>query len=105
MDYCCKQMKRNVEYRCDEHPSPFDCPDNLIIYIEKFDEFGLIIHDGGSSFLVIQFCPWCGAELPESKRDRWFEEIESMGLEPGDDAIPPSHLDRSWYATSGSNDS
>jgi hypothetical protein len=25
--------------------------------------FGLPIHDGGSSFIKINFCPWCGKKL------------------------------------------
>ena len=41
----------------------------MLEYNERFDEYGLIIHDGGSSALLIQFCPWCGTKLPESKRN------------------------------------
>ena len=31
------------------HDDPYDCPDTLISYIAKFDEFEIIIHDGGTS--------------------------------------------------------
>jgi hypothetical protein len=61
-------MNETVEYICEAHKSPFDCPDNLIYYSSKFNEYGLIIHDGGSSFIVISFCPFCGTKLPDSKR-------------------------------------
>jgi hypothetical protein len=61
-------MAGRVNYRCETHPDVFDCPDNLIYYSAKFDEYGIIIHDGGSSFIVISFCPWCGTKLPESRR-------------------------------------
>jgi hypothetical protein len=66
--HCCSAMKERVEYVCEEHSSPFECADNLIYYSQKFDEYGLIIHDGGSSFISINFCPFCGTKLPESKR-------------------------------------
>ena len=97
MQYCRDRMKKNVEHRCDQHPDPYDCPDNLVIYSPKFDEFGLIIHDGGHSHIEIQFCPWCGAGLPKSKRDRWFDELEAMGIDPGEDDIPPHYRSNAWY--------
>jgi hypothetical protein len=28
-------------------------------------QYGLMIHDGGSSFYGIAFCPWCGARIGE----------------------------------------
>ena len=33
--------------------------------IDRFNskEFGIPIHDGGSSHIKISFCPWCGTEL------------------------------------------
>jgi hypothetical protein len=56
-------MKDRVEYKCEEHPDPVDCPDNLIYFSEKLNEYGLIVHDGGSSFVTINFCPFCGTKL------------------------------------------
>ncbi|HEY0097737.1 MAG TPA: hypothetical protein VGB76_02185 [Pyrinomonadaceae bacterium] len=32
LPYCCDAMRSNLDYRCDEHPDPFDGPDNLIYY-------------------------------------------------------------------------
>jgi hypothetical protein len=55
------------------------------------------IRDGGSSGIVIRFCPWCGVRLPESKRDRWHAEIESLGLNPDDDALPDRYATGQWY--------
>jgi hypothetical protein len=63
MTLCCEMMRNQLETRCADHPDPFDCPDNLIFYSAKTDKFGLIIHDGGSSYIAIQHCPWCGAGL------------------------------------------
>jgi len=61
--HCCKTMKRAVNHRCDVHQDVFECPDNLIYYSSKLNAYGLIIHDGGTSFSKIDFCPWCGAKL------------------------------------------
>jgi hypothetical protein len=62
MKHCCKLMDYYADYRCEQHPNPFDCPDNVIYFSEKAG-YGLIVHDGGESFLKIAFCPWCGSKL------------------------------------------
>ena len=90
-------MTKQVNYKCDIHESPFDCPDALISYSEKSDEYGLIIYDGGHSVLTISYCPFCGAKLPESKRDLWFETLESMGIDPTkEDKIPENFKTSAW---------
>ena len=78
---------------------PLKCPDVLIQYSPKFDEYGLIVHDGGESSIAISFCPWCGTKLPESKRDRWFSELEALGFDEPllDQAIPERYKNDSWY--------
>ena len=59
--YCCHDMKRSVEHRCEQHADPADCPDALV---GRFgEEFGIRVHDGGTSFVAIRFCPWCGTSL------------------------------------------
>lgn len=84
---------------CNRHPDPFQCPDRLVVYVPKFDEYGLIVHDGGSSYIVIKFCPWCGARLPPSKRDRWFDKLASLGFkDPVKQRIPREFLSDEWYA-------
>ncbi len=50
-----------------DHKDRFDCPDCLIHYVEETREYGIIIHDGGTSFTLIQFCPWCGKRLSHGK--------------------------------------
>jgi hypothetical protein len=66
--HCCEDMRREVERSCEQHPDRFDCPDCLVHYWPELREYGLIVHDGGSSVIVIRFCPWCGAKLPDSLR-------------------------------------
>ncbi len=63
MNYCCDDMKRHIETKFEVHKNPFDCPDSLIHFSKKGQDYGLIIHDGGSSFISINYCPWCGKKL------------------------------------------
>lgn len=98
MSHCCETMSKQIEHQCDKHPDEFDCPDHLVSYSERFDEYGLIVHDGGSSCIAIKFCPWCGTKLPESKRDRWFDELEALGYEnPFTEDIPSKYKTGEWY--------
>lgn len=95
--HCCDEMRREAERTCEQHPHRHECPDCLIGYVPKFREYGLLIHDGGSGLLTIRFCPWCGTKLPASLRDEWFERLRSLGLEPGDDTIPPEMHTAAWW--------
>ena len=96
--HCCQTMQDHVEHQCDQHADPFDCPDHLICYSPQFDEYGIIIHDGGSSYITVKFCPWCGARLPKSKRDRWFQELEAMGFDdPFGQDIPKEYCSDAWH--------
>ena len=61
--YCCDQMKYFAQYRCDIHKNPFECPDHIICVNEKNNTYGIIVHDGGESYISISYCPWCGKKL------------------------------------------
>lgn len=39
--------------------------------------------------------PFCGTELPESRRDEWFDRIEDLELEA--EAAPKEMLDYGWW--------
>lgn len=59
----------------------FHCDDPLLplTYDPKFDEYS-IVRDG-PSLQLIKFCPFCGGLLPKSRRDQFFDELESAGIE------------------------
>jgi hypothetical protein len=88
-------MRAALGFDCEQHAEPFACADALVIYNEILDEYGIPVHDGGASYVLITNCPWCGTRLPESQRDRWFDETEAMGLTEGDD-LPPKYLSAAW---------
>jgi hypothetical protein len=93
-------MDRAISFECETHGGPFDCPDSLVHYTAKFDEYGIIVHDGGSGVVVIHHCPWCGQKLPESKRQRWFTEIDALGLDPRVDDVPAEYQTDAWFRRS-----
>jgi hypothetical protein len=92
--FCCAGMRDALAFACDQHADPFECGDGIVVYNEVFDEFGLIVHDGGQSYVLIQHCPWCATRLPESQRDRWFDEMEAKNI---DEENPPlAYTTREW---------
>ncbi len=60
-DECCSRMEHDLHQQCDEHPDRFDCPDSLIT--KNKSGYGLIVHDGGHSYIKISYCPWCGTKI------------------------------------------
>lgn len=60
---CCEVMSIHLATTCDSDThAPEDCPD---IVIRELPDgcIGIPIHDGGSSYIVINYCPWCGRKL------------------------------------------
>ena len=56
-------MSEELGKKCEMHSDRFECPDALVDYAPRAKTYGLIVHDGGSSVIGIDFCPWCGANL------------------------------------------
>lgn len=74
----CDAMRAQLEHACDVHADPSDCPDALVSYRPVSGEYGLRVHDGGSSSVAIAFCPWCGGLLSSGPVG-----VESEEDEPG----------------------
>lgn len=96
-------MRYHVSTTCSVHKDRFDCPDALIHHNQKFDEYGIIVQDGGSSVIEIRFCPWCGTELPPSKREAWHAEVARRGLDPNANDLPEDLRDDDWWRTDTSS--
>ena len=95
MEYCCEKMRYFLENRDKE--GAFDS-DDIIYYAPQFDEYGIVIHDSGKSYIKIEYCPWCGKKLPDSKRDLWFDELEKRGIEnPLEEEIPEIFKSNEWW--------
>lgn len=61
--HCCDDIDYHVNFKCDIHQNPFNCSDKMIFFDERDNDYGLIIHDGGSSSIGIDYSPWCGSDL------------------------------------------
>ncbi|MFR8143659.1 MAG: DUF6980 family protein [Clostridia bacterium] len=96
--YCCRRMEENVNQTCKEHSNMFECLEQIITYNRKFNEYGIIIHDGGKSYLLIEYCPWCGAKLPQSKRKLWFEQLYKLEYKnPLEENMPEEFQTDKWW--------
>jgi hypothetical protein len=62
---CCQQLASQMLWSCEIHDDPFACPDVVIVRTVR-GRFGLPIHDGGSSYVDISHCPWCGSLLVDA---------------------------------------
>jgi hypothetical protein len=84
--HCCDAMRDNLA-----------SGDVAVLYVPKLREYGIRVTDGGSSYVVIDYCPWCGRRLPASLRDEWFHEIERLGLEPDSASVPARYATDEWW--------
>ena len=89
-------MKKE-EFCCDEMFDLVAGKEIGLVYIDKCREFGIEYRDGGSSFQLIKFCPFCGKALPISLGDRWFDELERFGIDPWGDEIPEKYQSSEWW--------
>lgn len=95
MEICCQAMECYLH--CLEQG------DEVVCYSPKFNEYGIPIHDGenGSitSYIQIQYCPWCGKKLPDGLREKWFDQLENLGYDDPlkDDSIPEKFKSDKWY--------
>ena len=95
--HCCEKMCEQLLTNCPQHSNISGCPDRLVFYDDRFDEYGLIVHDGGQSYIIINYCPWCGEKLPESCRNQWFEELEKLEIfDPSEQTIPMKFKTGDW---------
>jgi len=61
--YCCLMMADKVYQSLDEDGEIKY--DDVDVIINKWDKglYGIPIHDGGTSMVLINYCPWCGTKL------------------------------------------
>lgn len=94
-------MNNNIKKTCCEAMA-LHLKEKNIEYYAKFREYGIPVKDGGTSFIEIFFCPWCGQKLPTSLRDRWFELLDQKGVDYDDEEnIPENMKTDSWWLDNG----
>lgn len=61
--YCCIDMAFHlIEDKISKDKEQINY-DSIITHTPKRKMFGIPIHDGGSSFIKINYCPWCSQKL------------------------------------------
>ena len=58
--HCCTRM---TYYLTLDKPTRKINPDAIIRFRKSSKGYGIPIHDGGNSYIEIEFCPWCGTRL------------------------------------------
>lgn len=68
-DFCCVKIAKHISDGILEN-GEIDY-DNVDIIIAKWEsgEIGIPIHDGGSSMIIINYCPFCGSKLKTQNDD------------------------------------
>lgn len=62
-NYCCVQMAYYlIEDKLSRKSEELNY-DAVVTHTYGRKEFGIPIHDGGSSYIKINYCPWCGKSL------------------------------------------
>ena len=67
-EHCCLSMRYHLIEQLKERQAVSADPeyinyDSVIVFDKSQDVYGIPIHDGGSSYIRIRFCPWCGNSL------------------------------------------
>jgi hypothetical protein len=92
-------------HHCEQLEYAVEADDVPLSYVPEYREWGIDYTDGGTSFLLIQFCPWDGTRLPESLRIEWFRRMrDEFGLDPGGDPdleYPEEMRSDRWWKEAG----
>ena len=84
--HCCEDMKMRVED-----------PNVAIEFFDRFREYGISLV-GSSGVVRIDFCPWCNNKLPTSLRNRYYDELENIGIDdPYSQDVPDDFKSAEWY--------
>ncbi len=95
-EHCCHEMTEQVNSVWPDAETPLlGSTDQRVYWSPVFNEYGLICQPS-PEVLKIQFCPFCGAKLPESRRDAWFKRLEEIGWRSWGDPIPNELLVHDW---------
>ncbi len=80
-------------------PAALVASDRAVLYDVVFDEYCLAAQGTTLATEVLMFCPWCGVDLPASKRERWFDELVRLGVGPDDPGLDDRFRSDAWWRT------
>jgi hypothetical protein len=68
-----------------------------VVYDPVFDEYQLTTFAGPLASAALNFCPWCGQALPESKRESWYDALDAAGTTPDDPNLDQRFRGDAWW--------
>ncbi len=75
-------MSKQANFCCDELRKAVSMERSLLFYHPVFEEYGIPFSTTeGFSYMTIGYCPWCGKELPLSKREQWIKAQQEAPTE------------------------
>ena len=95
-----------LPHACDQMRTYVDDPRLPVGYTPRFREYWIPLVDG-HAYQRINFCPWCGADLPDSLRYEYFDALE--GIDPEFDVmtelsdLPAEFRGDSWWRADGTD--
>lgn len=90
----------NLPHACDAMVRFTSEPRVPIRYNPRFREYSLELIESEARQLIA-YCPWCGQALPSSVRDRFFVEMERLGIDYPSDEPPAVFRDDQWWRDLG----
>lgn len=73
-EWCCDLMADQMTSTCEHHgENRWECPDFVVLFHPDSGVYMLPIRDGGSSGIIITYCPWCGSQLWDPPTDTAFD--------------------------------
>ena len=86
-----------LPHGCDQMTMAIREPELPMTYDSALREYSIIYSNEAYGHHHIDFCPFCGAALPPSLRDEWFERLDALGLEPSSPELPDTMRDDRWW--------
>ena len=86
----------DLPHACESMRRVLDTAESALEYRASVREYAIAYTSDGS-VQPIQWCPFCGLELPASLRDKWLARLEELGLDPFSDALPSELRDDRWW--------
>jgi hypothetical protein len=86
-----------LPHACQAMEAILEAAESALAYDPALREYS-IAYLSDSSVQLIEYCPFCGAKLPESLRDEWFERLAALGFDdPWIQDIPDEFRDDRWW--------
>jgi hypothetical protein len=96
--HCCEAMTHQASLSSPFAESPLlGTTDKRVYWSPLLNEYGLICQPS-PEILQIAFCPFCGSELPPSRRDEWFRKLEATGWKTWGDPVPDFMFTENWHS-------